>query len=282
MKKLLVLLLLVPALSWAELTPQRGAADPRVRVVDYNAADVVRLGTFYGVSTHVQFAQGEVIKDVAVGDEQAWTIIPRGSNLFIKPKAEKADTNVTVVTDKRVYQFALVVEPRSVKDAHAWRDPNLIFSLSFRYPEEEAMKAAARTAYVAQAAQVANRDADVKERLAAAKQVVGNTDYWAAGSAEITPTGASDDGRFIRLTFSNNRDMPAVYAVDGEGNEALVNTNVEGNTIVVQRMVRRLTLRKGIAVVCVVNKSFDLSGGRDNNTGTVSDSVQRVIKGVQP
>ena len=135
---------------------------------------------------------------------------------------------------------------------------------------------------MAQTAQMASRDADVKERLAAAKQMVGNTDYWAAGSAEITPTGASDDGRFIRLTFSNNRDMPAVYAVDGEGNEALVNTNVDGNMIVVQRMVRRLTLRKGIAVVCVVNKSFDLSGGRDNNTGTVSQSVERVIKGVQP
>ena len=280
--KLLILLAIVPALSWAELTPQRGAADPRVRVVDYNAADVVRLGTFYGVSTHVQFGQGEVIKDVAVGDEQAWTIIPRGSNLFIKPKAEKADTNVTVVTDKHVYQFALVVEPRSVKDSHAWRDPNLIFSLSFRYPEEEAAKAAARAALIAQAVQVGNREVEIKERLAASKQVVLNTDYWAAGSAEITPTAASDDGRFIRLTFSNNRDMPAVYAVDGEGNEALVNTNVEDNSIVVQRMVRRLTLRKGISVVCVVNKSFDLSAGRDNSTGTVSGGVERVIKGVQP
>jgi len=282
MKKLLILLLVVPALSWAELTPQRGAADPRVRVVDYSASDVVRLSTFYGVSTHVQFAQGEVIKDVAVGDEQAWTIIPRGSNLFIKPKADKADTNVTVVTDRRVYQFALVVEPRSVKDSHAWRDPKLIFSLSFRYPEEDALRAVAQTEYMAQAAQVAIRDASVKERLAVAKQVAGNTDYWAAGSAAITPTGASDDGRFIRLTFTNNRDMPAVYAVDGEGNEALVNTNVEGNAIVVQRMVRRVTLRKGLAVVCVVNKSFDLSGGRDNYSGTISDRVERVIKGVEP
>lgn len=287
MKKLLVLMLLVPSLSWAELTPQRGTTDPRVRVVDYNPAEVVRLDTFYGVSTNVQFG-GEVITSVAVGDELAWTVVSRGSNLFIKPKAEKADTNITVVTDKHIYQFALIVQPRSVKDSTAWRDPHLIFSLSFRYPADEAAKAAtsasANTLLVAQAAQAAeaaSRVADVKGRLAAAKQEVRNTDYWAAGSAEVSPTGASDNGQFIRLTFSNNRDMPAVYAVDGEGNEALVNTHVDGNVIVVQRMVRRLTLRKGNAVVCVVNKSFDLDGGRDNNTGTVSNGVQRVIKGGQ-
>ena len=79
----------------------------------------------------------------------------------------------------------------------------------------------------------------------------------------------------------NNRDMPAVYATDADGTESLVNTNVEGNEIVVHRMVRKLTLRKGAAVACVVNKSFDLDGGRDNTTGTVAPDVQRVIRGVR-
>jgi len=45
--------------------------------------------------------------------------------------------------------------------------------------------------------------------------------------------------------------------------------------------VRRLILRKGIAVASVVNKSFDLNGGMDNTTGTVSPDVERVIKGAQ-
>jgi type IV secretion system protein VirB9 len=235
----------------------------------------VKLTTFYGVSTHVQFGPREVIKDVAVGDTQAWEIIPRGSHLFIKPKAEKADTNVTVVTDRRVYNFALVVEGRKVRDADAWRDPNLVFSLSFRYPDEEADRvtvAAHETARKEQAA-------EAKERLQAAKQVDANRDYWVAGSEEISPTAARDDGRFIYLTFGLNKDMPAVYAVDAEGNESLVNTSVEGNEIVVQRMVKQLTLRKGGAVACLVNKSFDLNGGRDNKSGTVAPNVERVIKG---
>jgi type IV secretion system protein VirB9 len=240
MKKLALLALcVVPAVALAELNPPKGPFDARVRVVDYNPADVVRLTTFYGVSTHVQFGAKEAINDVAVGDEQAWAIVPRGNHLFIKPKAEKADTNMTVVTDKRVYHFALVVDPRNVKDASAWRDANLVFSLSFRHPDEEVDRLTAQAKVDAARTQ----QADMKGRLSAAKRRDENRDYWVAGSPEVSPTGARDDGRFIYLTFSNNRDMPAVYAVDAEGNEALVNTNVEGNEIVVQRLVRQLTLR---------------------------------------
>ncbi len=277
MRQVWLIALMVPAFAWAEITPSRGAYDPRVRVVDYNPANVVKLSTFYGVSTHVQFGEGETIKDVAAGDDQAWQIVPRGSHLFIKPRATKADTNLTVITDKRVYEFAVFVEPRPINDTTAWRNPNLIYALSFRYPEEAAVRQAAK-----------ERTADLKARLSNDKIKPGedkkasdNLDYWVAGSPEISPTAARDDGRFTYLTFTNNRDMPAIYTVDAEGNEALVNTNVEGNTIIVHRVVPRLTLRKSNAVACLRNKSFDFDGGRDNTTGTVAPDVERVIKGAE-
>ncbi len=270
--------LLVPALALAELTPQKGQYDPRVRVVDYNPLNVVKLATFYGVSTHVQFADGETIRDVAVGDDQAWKVVPRGNHLFIKPHAMKADTNVTVVTDKRTYHFALVVQPRPLKDATAWADPNLIFSLTFRYPDEEA----ARHGTISAKQALQARAGEVRAKLGDARNQGQNFDYWVAGSDEISPTAAHDDGRFIYLTFSNNRDMPAVYSVDAQGSEALINTNVvDGNTIVIQRLVSHLMLRKGNAVASVVNKSFDLNGGTDNTTGTVAPDVERVIKGAR-
>lgn len=278
MNRLLLIALFVPALAMAELTPKQGDFDPRVRVVDYNPQNVVKLSTFYGVSTHIQFGDDEKITDVAVGDDQAWTVKERGNHLFIKPKTTHADTNVTVVTNKRVYQFALVVQPRPIKDSTAWRDPNLIFSLSFHYPEEAAAKLAAKSKNDG----LKSRLGEVKAKLSDARKEGQNFDYWVAGSPEISPTAARDDGRFIYLTFSNNRDMPAIYSVDAEGNEALINTNViDGNTIVVQRLVRRLTLRKGVAVACIVNKAFDLDGGTDNKTGTVAPDVERVIKGGQ-
>ena len=276
MKRLVILALLMPMLVLAEITPVKGKYDPRVRIVEYNAMNVVKLVTFYGVSSHVQFGDDETITDIAIGDEQAWKVAKRGNHLFIKPQAKKADTNVTVLTTRRVYQFALVVQPRSLKDDAAWSDRNLIFSLKFRYPDEEAANLAVKT-----------EQADIKKRLSGPafsnrpqkQKSERNTDYWAAGSEEISPTRAEDDGRFIYLTFSNNRDMPAIYGVDAGGDEFLISTHVtDGNTIVVQKMVSQLVLRKGKAVASVINKSFDSDGGSDNRTGTVAPDVRRVVK----
>lgn len=278
MKRLLAFALLIPALAWGEISPQPGRFDPRVRVVAYNAQDVVNLTTYYGVSTHIHFGEGEFIEDksIGAGDPDAWFINVSGNknNLFIKPKQKFADMNMTVITNKRVYQFSLRVDPRPLKDLKTWRSTVLTYSLSFTYPDEE--KAKAET--LARIAEVKNRLGDMKMKFAEAKQAGQNIDYWAAGSDEIKPTAARDDGRFIYLSFSNNRDMPAVYVVDREGGEALVNTNVDGNTIAIHRLVRHLILRKGNAVVCVINKSFDANGGTDNTSGTIAPDVKRMMK----
>ena len=277
-RQLLFIFFFVPTLAFAELTPEKGKYDPRVRVVDYNPMNVVKVSTFYGVSTHIQFAKDETIKDVAIGDDQAWKVVARGNHLFIKPQATKADTNITVLTNLRTYQFILVVQPKPVKDLNAWADPNLIYSLTFRYPTEDAVALATEI----KEKNLRNRLEEIKSKLSDNKKTGQNFDYWVAGSDEISPTAAHDDGRFIFLTFSSNRDMPAVYSVDAEGNEALINTNViDGNIIVIQRLVNHLILRKGSAVASVINKSFDLNGSTDNTSGTVAPDVERVIKRAQ-
>ena len=184
---------------------------------------------------------------------------PRGQHLFIKPKAQKADTNLTIVTDKRVYEFIIYVEPRSIEDQTAWKNPKLIYALTFQYPEEEAERRLKKSHDQIVKEKLANGAGDTFAPSASPQdnRPTDNLDYWVAGSEEISPTSARDDGRFTYLTFTNNRDMPAIYTVDAEGNEALVNTNVEGNTILIHRVVPKLTLRKGIAVACLANKSFN-------------------------
>lgn len=323
----------------AEFIPDGSQNDPRVRVMDYKPLELIKLSTYYGVSTFVQFAQTESIRDVAVGDEGAWNIVPRGNRLFIKPRAKHADTNVTVVTDRRVYHFALVVEKFGEKDSNAWRSKNLVYALHFRYPLEEAQTQASLLEQRAREVRGVAEQELLKLRLAMAVDVPeirsarpvrsserarftdfevngaagdaalssglstsvekessaagakggaakiaridsssGNADYWIAGSPEISPTAIRDDGQFTYLTFSNNRDMPAVYASDKDGVEALINTNVNGNMIVAHRVLPYLTLRKGDLAVCVENRSFNWDAGRDNITGTVSSGVVRVVK----
>ncbi len=278
MKKILTAALAMILLSgaMAETTPEPGAADPRVRVVTYSPKNVVRLNTFFGVSTHIKFSESEQIKDVAVGDDLAWKVIPRGNNLFIKPTAKEGDTNITVITNRRTYHFVAVV--LTEKNQKAWANRELIYSLSFRYPDEEDANSNARARAEAEKA----RREDVKNRLARAPSRNGhNMDYWVAGHQEVSPSGAYDDGRFTYLIFNNNSAMPAVYETDESGKESLVNTHVtSGNTIVIHRLAERITLRKGDFVASVWNKSYDQTGGANNLTGTVAPDVERVIKEV--
>ena len=278
MKKILTAALAMILLSGAlaETTPEPGAADPRVRVVTYSPKNVVRLNTFFGVSTHIKFSESEQIKDVAVGDDLAWKVIPRGNNLFIKPTAKEGDTNITVITNRRTYHFVAVV--LTEKNQKAWANRELIYSLSFRYPDEEDANSNARARAEAEKA----RREDVKNRLARAPSRNGhNMDYWVAGHQEVSPSGAYDDGRFTYLIFNNNSAMPAVYETDESGKESLVNTHVtSGNTIVIHRLAERITLRKGDFVASVWNKSYDQTGGANNLTGTVAPDVERVIKEV--
>lgn len=278
MKKILTAALAMILLSGAiaETTPEPGAADPRVRVVTYSPKNVVRLNTFFGVSTHIKFSESEQIKDVAVGDDLAWKVIPRGNNLFIKPTAKEGDTNITVITNRRTYHFVVVV--LTEKNQKAWANRELIYSLSFRYPDEEDANSNARAKAEAEKA----RREDVKNRLTRAPSRNGhNMDYWVAGHQEVSPSGAYDDGRFTYLIFNNNSAMPAVYETDETGKESLVNTHVtSGNTIVIHRLAEKITLRKGDFVASVWNKSYDRTGGANNLTGTVAPDVERVIKEV--
>ena len=80
----------------------------------------------------VQFGKSEKIETVALGNSVAWQVIPnkKGNMLFIKPVEPRAATNMNVVTDRRVYTFALQGGPASL--------PDQTFKVRFRYPEEEA------------------------------------------------------------------------------------------------------------------------------------------------
>ena len=269
MKKSLLLLMLLPVLAFAEVTPSRGQMDARVRRIAYDSQNVVRIPAFYGVSTHIRFADSETVEAVAIGDEKAWHVVPRANHLFIKPKETRANTNVTVLTNKRAYQFVLAVQK---PDRSGLAARNLIFSLSFIYPEEE--KAAQEKTV---------QQAELAKRLNGMDAPsVRNTDYWIKGSEAVIPEAAFDDGRFIHLVFGAGTDMPAVYELDENGDESLVNTHVNGNTLIVHRRLKRLMLRKGKSVALLENRSFDWQESIGSQTGTTSSGVVRAIREDQP
>jgi type IV secretion system protein VirB9 len=279
MKKIILCLLMVfPLALKAEILPAKGKYDDRIRVVEYNEGQVVRVNTYFGVATLIRFGEGEVIEDKETGDNKAWSIKTRKNYMFLQPTDKHADTNLVVITNKRIYQFALFVEEMNEKDTKAWRNGNLVFSLSFTYPEDAIPKKEVVEAQLEK--EKIKTDLVIDNQ----NQEGMNFDYWVAGAPELSPTSARDNGRFIYLTFAGNKEMPSVHEVNERGEEtelkeSLIQTTVKGGSIVIEKRVRRIILRKGDLVACVVNKSFDSTDEHDNTTGTSSSSVIRVIKG---
>ena len=294
MKKLLLLAALIPTLCHGELAPRPGKFDPRVRTVAYNPQDVVVITTYYGVSTPIRFADDEQVEEQSLdaGDRDAWSIkvSARKNLLYIRPRMPHADTNMTVVTNKRVYLFLLNVlqaGPQQRKKAAgnkigaesvayaatysmaAARSKALTLSLTFTYPDAGRKSEPEKAANALQA------------QMEIAKRQAKGGDYWVAGDEEVSPTDARDDGRFIYLTFAHNRSLPHIDGVDSSGKPFVLNPAVSGDTVIIDRMVRQLKLTMGDATACVVNRAFNPNGGADNATGTIAPNVIRVIKGAR-
>ena len=182
----------------------------------------------------------------------------RENSLFIKPKGQSPDTNLTVITNKRHYNFELVLDDK--------KTASNMYMIWFRYKEEDA-KARAALQTVKKTNTLLN----------SAGQSI-NSNYWMQGAESLMPYAAWDDGTFTYFQFSARKDFPAVYVVNDDGTESLVNSHVDDDTLVVQRVVKKLVFRKGDAMTCLFNETYDPDGQR-NNTNTVSPQVTRIIRG---
>ena len=105
-------LLAMPAFA---VVPRPGPGDPRIHVVDYEPSAVVELRGALGYQMSIEFDPSEKIENVAIGDSLGWQVTPnrRANIIFLKPMSKGPDTNMTVVTNARRYNFQLSVRPRS-------------------------------------------------------------------------------------------------------------------------------------------------------------------------
>ena len=122
------LLALTASVARAESAPTISGDDPRMRVVEYRAEEVIHLDGFVGYAIHLEFATGEALVNVAAGDMGALEIGSEARHLWLKPKFAPAHTNISVVTNRRVYQFDYVAHRFGPSTSE-----RLVYSIRFHF-----------------------------------------------------------------------------------------------------------------------------------------------------
>jgi type IV secretion system protein VirB9 len=235
--------------------------DPRIRVVPYRPDVVYRLRGYVGYQLDIMFAPGERFVGVGVGDSKGVAFAAEANNLFLKPRASRVATNLTVLTDRRTYLFYYEVDSEPPDPSGA----DVIYAFQFEYPAAP-LRAASRERLQIETDLVAAQSARPR-----------NYDYWYCGSPSLRPVAAWDDGVQTTLVFGAHTELPAVFILNDDGSESLVNFGVQGGRIVVQRVARRLIVRRGNLAGCIVDRAFGGSGER-LSSGTIAPNVQRVTR----
>lgn len=258
MKKIIALSLV--ALSFIYVTAAHASQLPRFlgserkfRSFVYNPNDVYRYVGHYNYQGFIEFEADETVSTISMGDPSLWLFEHLGNRLFLKPVGEDdSQTNMTVITNKKVYHFELMAQ-----EARDIDDKNLIFVVKFIYPDEKDKN-------IVQFAKKSPSDEPDLRNLASY-----NFNYEYTGDPTIAPIRVFDNGEFTYFQFpEKSAEIPAIFNVDANGFESLVNFRSAGNYIIVERVGSQFTLRNGQEIVCVYNMDRYSSGRLRNSTLT--------------
>lgn len=106
--------------------------DNRIKTYIYNPNEVYLLVLHFGYQSHIEFAKGEEIQTISLGDSYAWKITPLANRLFIKPLEKNMRTNMTIITNKRTYQFDIVSQELEIGE-----EKDLVYVVRFYYPKRK-------------------------------------------------------------------------------------------------------------------------------------------------
>lgn len=229
-------ILLATAVCGASGEPMAYArqADPRIRTLMYDPDRVVALNAFFGYQLMIEFGADERIEDVAIGDGATWQVTPnKGANLlFIKPVEHATRTNMTVVTDRRGYLFALTANPS--RDAGAGE---MTYVVRFAYPPEPVVVISPPPPPPPPPTQ-------------------RNRAYTYTGSRALLPSLVFDDGQFTYFRWPESQSTPAVFILAPNGTESLADYSFRDGYQVVEQIAPSFRLRNGKEVTTLVNEGW--------------------------
>lgn len=216
--------------------------DSRIKTIIYNENEIYDLKFFYGFQSFIEISDDEEIEMISLGEAYPWKITPIGKRIFIRPIQIGANTNMMIITTKRIYQFQ--IQSGSYEEG---ADEELIYSVKFYYPD------------------LTKRQIDTKKKNSKTNTLFEldkegnlNFDYVMTGNIEdLAPVKVFDNGINTYFEFKNkNSSIPTIYSVDGNGEETMLDYDIDGDYVVINSKHLQFSLRDGNNLLCIFNNQL--------------------------
>lgn len=220
-----------------------------VQQYDYVPDAIYQVRTGLGITTQIELSANEHVVDFSTGFSNGWDLTRRENVFYLKPRNVDVDTNLVIRTETHSYIFELRVVATDWKALDQARQAGVQYKIAFRYPSNATFSAKP---------DVVEAPAPLSTRLEKDRRYNFDYDYAARVRQRwLVPIAVYDDGRFTYLRMSDRTDIPtgdfpAVFAREREdGEDEVVNTTVEGDTVIVHGTYPYLVVRHGRNVVAL-------------------------------
>jgi len=188
--------------------------DPRIETLEWSEGRELPLRMTIGGAMTLIFAPGEAIQTVLVGDPDAIevNVAPQADSLLVRARTRPANGLVEVRTQLRHYRFRLQLGPAN----------DVAYTVRFAIAPPVA-----------------------EQRAAALPPAFAVERYRLKGPRELRPVRLSDDGQKTYLEWSPDQALPAIFALNAQGEEETVDGYMRGGIMVIDRVYPRLVFRIG-------------------------------------
>lgn len=214
----------------------------------YDSARIYQVRTGLGITTQIELSPSEKILDYSTGFSNGWDLTRRENVFYVKPKNVDVDTNMMIRTATHSYILELKVVATDWRTLEQAKQAGVQYKVTFKYPNDTEFSAKEPELPQISTAIEKGRSYNFKYDYSSTKAIQSRQSW-------LLPASVYDDGQFTYVKMSDLKDIPtgnfpAVFAREREnGDDFVVNTTIENNTIIVHGIYPYLVIRHGKNVV---------------------------------
>ncbi|WP_237342986.1 P-type conjugative transfer protein VirB9 [Wolbachia endosymbiont of Folsomia candida] len=263
---LLVLALLISCNLNASINYSKPiSVDSRIKTLVYNPNEVFTVVFSQGYYSYIEFAEGEKVKNIAVGDASSWKINPYENKLLIMPFEVSSRTNMIITTTKkRNYIFDLISRPNydkhpetdAEKVSHDYSaEKDISYIVRFYYPQDAnefdvdlgEISPPTQMQHIVKEPEMVIQENDTKY----------NYTYLDEGSNEdIIPVELFDDGYLTYFKFKDNNKIPQIFVEEKDKTRLPYKRLLFDDYIIIKGVHKKLFMRYEDDEVEIINKSL--------------------------